>query len=124
MLLDSVLTHEKQSELLGQIYTTEEYKVLFDQLTQGAAQKTSASSIKLEGTTAKILSYAKGSEPFKTPLKSKPKPSELPTFDDTFEKPYEATVTGWKNGGGQAEIIKLMLKLLVCVQYLMEALPG
>eukprot|EP00957_Ditylum_brightwellii_P206503 15348735-Ditylum_brightwellii.AAC.1 len=32
-LLDSVLTHEKHLELLGQIYTTEEYKILFDQLT-------------------------------------------------------------------------------------------
>eukprot|EP00957_Ditylum_brightwellii_P101056 7701961-Ditylum_brightwellii.AAC.1 len=70
------------------------------------------------------LSYAKGSEPFKTPCKSNFPIASEPDFDDKFDEPDDETNQDWKEGGGSASMTDVLFKTILRVKYLVDALPG
>eukprot|EP00957_Ditylum_brightwellii_P203397 15334417-Ditylum_brightwellii.AAC.2 len=74
-------------ELTGGVYIIKQYKILLDQYTckPNVTPKT-------EPALLNTLSYAKGSEPFKSPHKSNPPVAPEPDFDDKFDEPDDETI--------------------------------
>eukprot|EP00957_Ditylum_brightwellii_P065644 4978965-Ditylum_brightwellii.AAC.1 len=117
-LHDDELSELQHQELTGGVYTIKQHKILFDQYAHKPNVKP-----KTETALPTTLSYAKGSEPFKTPCKNNHPVASEPDFDDKFDEPDDETIQDWKERGGSASMADVLYKTILRVKYLMDALP-